>query len=172
MKKYYVVEELVYSKGTLTDTHTYYMGEDLEKAKEKYEDATAEENSKVELQIYNLPDDTDMTDENDIINAINDAACYDTLNNEVKLYEYKKDYKSIGRWWNDSNIELVEIENEVYALAGWNGESYNNSWKCSGACYTEASKEKYNITPVYKLVYKDLDGEGEYIIIDYYVDEK
>ena len=28
------------------------------------------------------------------------------------------------------------------------------------------------ITPVYKLAYKDLDGEGKYIIINYYIDEK
>lgn len=35
-----------------------------------------------------------------------------------------------GRWWNDSNIKLVEINGSVYALAGWNGETYGNCWEC------------------------------------------
>ena len=30
--------------------------------------------------------------------------------------------KEVGYWWNDKSIELVEIDGEVYALYGWNGE--------------------------------------------------
>ena len=59
-------------------------------------------------------------------------------------------FEVVGKWWNDKNIELVKIDNEVYALNNWNGESYLNCWKCSGKYFTEASKEEYIIIPKYE----------------------
>lgn len=59
-------------------------------------------------------------------------------------------YKSIGRWWNDSSIELVDINGKAYALAGWNGEDYNNCWICTGEGYMDSSEETYRIRPIYK----------------------
>lgn len=58
-------------------------------------------------------------------------------------------FKIVGRWWNDKSIELVEIDNTVYALGGWNGESFNNCWVCTGEYYMDASEEEYSITPIY-----------------------
>lgn len=63
--------------------------------------------------------------------------------------------KTVGRWWNDKSIELVEIDGEVYALYGWNGEVYGNCWKCTGEFLTDASKEEYTLKPVYKEVAED-----------------
>lgn len=56
-------------------------------------------------------------------------------------------YKAAGRWWADTSIELVEIDDVVYALSGWNGEKYLKSWACSGEGNTEPSNETYAITP-------------------------
>jgi len=75
-----------------------------------------------------------------------------------------KNYKSVGRWWNDSSIELVEIDGEVYALGGWNGERYGNCWKCTGKYNMEASEEEYEIMPIYEKI-----DEDEYEIIGYEV---
>ena len=58
--------------------------------------------------------------------------------------------KTIGRWWSNKEIELVEIDGKVYALDGWNGESYLNAWECTGEGYTDASEEQYTITPIYE----------------------
>ena len=57
--------------------------------------------------------------------------------------------KFVGTWWNDSHIELWEIDGEVYALDGWNGEEYLHCWKCAGERYMTASDEEYTIAPVY-----------------------
>lgn len=57
--------------------------------------------------------------------------------------------KKVGTWWSERNIDLVEIEGEVYALYGWNGESYLESWKCTGEDYMEASEEQYEVIPIY-----------------------
>lgn len=64
---------------------------------------------------------------------------------------------NVGTWWNDSMIDLVEIDEEVYALNGWNGESFVDSWKCEGEENMDASEEVYVITPVTK----EADGEFE-----------
>lgn len=58
-------------------------------------------------------------------------------------------FKHIGYWWNDRNIEVMEIDDTAYALNGWNGESYLNCWICSGEQYMDASEEEYRIKPIY-----------------------
>ena len=58
-------------------------------------------------------------------------------------------FKHAGYWWNDKSIELVEIDGEVYALNGWNGEAYLSAWKCTGEHFMDASEEEYRITPIY-----------------------
>ena len=68
--------------------------------------------------------------------------------------------KYVGRWWSDNRIKLWEIDGEVYALYGWNGEQYLHCWKCDGENYMNASEEEYTITPIYN---KDDD------IVDYEV---
>ena len=69
-------------------------------------------------------------------------------------------FKTVGRWWANKEIELVEIDGEVYALNGWNGDDYIDCWKCEG--YTEASDERYTLRPVYAE-----SGDGEYDITEY-----
>jgi hypothetical protein len=60
-----------------------------------------------------------------------------------------KNYEKVGKWWSDKNIELVRIDGVVYALIGWNGESYNNCWICRGISLIAASVEEYDIKPIY-----------------------
>lgn len=64
-------------------------------------------------------------------------------------------FKSVGRWWADSSIELIKIDGDVYALDGWNGEKFNNSWKCTGENLMNASREEYSITPIYDFTNED-----------------
>ena len=33
------------------------------------------------------------------------------------------------KWWNDSSIEVVEIEGRMIALDGWNGEKWLDCWE-------------------------------------------
>ena len=78
----------------------------------------------------------------------------------------EKNFKTVGTWWNDSSIELVEIDGSVFALGGWNGESYNNCWKCTGDYNMDASEETYTITPTYEEV-----SEDEFEIIAFKVEQ-
>lgn len=64
-------------------------------------------------------------------------------------------FKKVGTWWNDKDIELVEINDTVYALHGWNGEEYTSCWKCSGKYLMDASKEVYCVRPIYKNIGDD-----------------
>ena len=73
-------------------------------------------------------------------------------------------FKIVGEWWNDKNIELVNIDGVVYALNNWNGETYNNCWICTGDNLMDASDDEYIIKPIYKEV-----DEDEFEIIDYIV---
>lgn len=75
-------------------------------------------------------------------------------------------FKSVGCWWSNKEIELVEIDGKVYALDGWNGESYLNAWECTGEGYTDASEQQYTITPV-----TNEADDGEYETVDYEVIE-
>jgi len=59
-----------------------------------------------------------------------------------------KNFKIIGTWWNDKTIPLARINGEVYALSGWNGESYGHCWKCLGEFFMDASAEEYEIEEV------------------------
>ena len=70
-------------------------------------------------------------------------------------------FKTVGRWWANKEIELVEIDGEVYALNGWNGDAFIDCWKCTEGCMG-ASNERYTLRPVYMET-----GEGEYDIIEY-----
>ncbi|MBP1971563.1 hypothetical protein J2Z83_003714 [Virgibacillus natechei] len=58
-------------------------------------------------------------------------------------------FKNVGTWWNDKDIDLVEIDGTVYALHGWNGEKFNNCWICTGEYNMVASEEEFEIEPIY-----------------------
>lgn len=72
-------------------------------------------------------------------------------------------FKTVGTWRANKEIELVEIDGRVYALNGWNGEKYLDCWECVGEDNTEASEKKYEITPITEEV------DGEYEIVGYEV---
>ena len=77
-----------------------------------------------------------------------------------------KNFTVIGKWWNGSSIDLVNIEDEgVFALNGWSGEKYTTCWKVDEKDLTEASKEEYTITPGYTEI-----AEDEFEVTAYYVE--
>mgnify|MGYP001293281079 CR=1 FL=1 len=63
--------------------------------------------------------------------------------------------EKVGTWWNSNNIELMKIDGEVFALHGWNGESFLNCWKVLDDELTRASEENYTITPHYEFNYEN-----------------
>lgn len=73
--------------------------------------------------------------------------------------------KKIGYWMNTMNspaIEMMEIDGTVYALNGWNGETYEDCWECLDA-YT-AGKDGIRIRPICIEV-----DDDEWEIVDYEV---
>lgn len=88
--------------------------------------------------------------------------------NTVNMYGWgseERNFFYVGTWWNDKNTEMYEIEDDVYALYGWNGETFTESWRCTGELNMDASEERYSITPQYD----DGDEYGNYNIIRYEV---
>lgn len=77
-----------------------------------------------------------------------------------------KTFINRGHWWNDSSIELVEIDGVVYALYGWNGEAYCDCWVCKGEWLNEAddSAGAFVIRPIYEQT-----AEDEFEIVGYEV---
>lgn len=71
--------------------------------------------------------------------------------------------KHVGYMWNDRSIEIVEIDGEMYALYGWNGEAYNHCWKVLDIKGLDKADEdiEYILTPVVQGV-GDVDEDGNY----------
>lgn len=67
-------------------------------------------------------------------------------------------FEPAGKWWNGGQ-EQIKKDGITYALYGWNGESYTDSWEVVDG--TEPAG-KYDIRPIYQQV-----GEDEFEIIDY-----
>ena len=81
--------------------------------------------------------------------------------------------KEVGYLWNDKEIKIVEVDGEMYALYGWNGEAYCHCWKVldsDGLNRVEEERE-YILEPVVKGVgTPNEDGEyDEYENVDYKV---
>lgn len=55
----------------------------------------------------------------------------------------------IGKWWNDSSINLIKKNKKVFALNGWNGEEFGDCWQVVGK-YQTGHKGKFIIVPIYK----------------------
>lgn len=73
-------------------------------------------------------------------------------------------FKNVGTWWNDRNIELVEIDGVVYALNEWNGETYLDCWECTGDDNMEVGKDGIAITPIYS---EEMNEDEIYDIVGY-----
>lgn len=63
----------------------------------------------------------------------------------------------VGRLWNDSTKEIVEIDGAFYVLDGWNGDYYNHCWEVLDPKGLErvGSSVEYVIEPVYTQVNND-----------------
>ena len=74
-----------------------------------------------------------------------------------------KNYKHFGYWWANSSIELVKIDGRIFALNGWDGESYRLCWECQNCDHIDGLmtvKDKtadYEIRPVYLYELNNID---------------
>lgn len=65
------------------------------------------------------------------------------------------------KWWNDKNIEVVEIENNYIALDGWNGEKWTDCFEVAdrhGDAFYEMVRDGLEVQPVYT---ENSDGDFE-----------
>jgi hypothetical protein len=74
---------------------------------------------------------------------------------EVIIMEY------LGRFWNDKNIEIYEIEGRKIALAGWNGETYEDCFEVKENMI-DTVRGIIRVKPIYKEI-----AEDEFEIVDY-----
>lgn len=70
--------------------------------------------------------------------------------------------KNVGKWWNSDKINLVQIDERVFGLHGWNGEVFCNCFEVFGEYNMESSEENYILTPIYQQ-----KEEDDFQIIDY-----
>lgn len=54
------------------------------------------------------------------------------------------------RLWNNSDIEVVEINGRWFALYGWNGEAYLDCWETDENTFNVYDGKVYEIAPVYQ----------------------
>lgn len=66
-------------------------------------------------------------------------------------------------WWANRDIPIIEINVELYALYGWNGEKYLQCWKCVDM-FTVKEDATYEIAPVWSS-----NGDGDCEVIDYQI---
>ena len=65
----------------------------------------------------------------------------------------------IGYWVGTTDIPVVSIDGELYALDGWNGEKWLHCWKCIDR-YTAADDDReYEIIPHYD--WEDYDEDAD-----------
>ena len=73
--------------------------------------------------------------------------------------------KKLWVFWNDSSIEVFEIEGKAIALDFWNGEIFTNCfevYECiNGKYYNLVSDVCYEVKPIYK------EMNGIFEIVDY-----
>ena len=121
---------------------------------------------------WDIPEDLDAETYceiwNDLVNKRNNAKTWNAIDAwNAAINGETEEKKEVGTWWNDSSIELVNIDGSVYALNGWNGEKWTDCWECTGKYLTEASEEKYIIVPIYS---EEENENGGYDVIDYEVE--
>ena len=61
--------------------------------------------------------------------------------------------------WFESDIDIVEIDGELYALNGWNGEKYTDCWKCVDRWTADPDGKTYEVIPHYDWEEFDEDVE-------------
>ena len=64
----------------------------------------------------------------------------------------------VKNYWNNGDIPMVEIDGKVYALHGWNGETWLRCWECLDK-WTEASEKVFEIRPVHRFEAEEINLE-------------
>ena len=59
-------------------------------------------------------------------------------------------------YWNNGTLPMVEVDGEIFVLAGWNGEKYTDCWKCKDQ-WTEIDDGEYSLRPVYRFEDEEID---------------
>lgn len=64
----------------------------------------------------------------------------------------------IKYYWNNGDVPMVEIDERLFALHGWNGETWLKCWECLDK-WTAASEKTFEIRPVYRFEIEEIDFE-------------
>lgn len=62
-------------------------------------------------------------------------------------------------YWCNKDIPIVEIENRLIALDGWNGETWLKCWECLDK-WTAASEKTFEIRPIHRFEIEEIDLEA------------
>ena len=87
----------------------------------------------------------------------------DITSHALKYARSFKNYTHYGYWWANTSIELVKIGSRVFALNGWDGESFKLCWECQnyfpldGLMAVKNKNIEYNLRPVYMYQLADLN---------------
>lgn len=67
--------------------------------------------------------------------------------------------KHVGFWTGDP-IKMMEIDGDIYALSGWNGEKFLDCWKCLDEWTVDPNEPgRFVATPVYRFQEEGIDLE-------------
>lgn len=77
---------------------------------------------------------------------------------EYKMNESISAVTPVALWWTGDNIEIYEIDGELVALYGWNGEQWTDCWRCTDR-YTAADDERLTVRPTYRGQVEACDDE-------------
>lgn len=72
----------------------------------------------------------------------------DCTNYELKPWRTFPDIFLVGKW-RDSEIDVIRIENRLFALNEWDGFGFNNCWECRD-CYNKVNDDRYTLHAVYR----------------------
>ena len=89
--------------------------------------------------------------------------------------------KHVG-YWNGTEIEIVEVDGNLYALSEWNGEKYTNCWKCVDQRTVDPEEPgRFTAKPIYRFMVDGIDldeleenseeWENDVEIVDYDMEE-
>lgn len=82
---------------------------------------------------------------------------------ELRRSEMHKKFERSGKWWNDIRIDLITKDGKIYALSGWDGESYTDSWQVVDHVKAVGN---YDIRPICQQI-----GEDQFEIVDFEIEE-
>lgn len=60
--------------------------------------------------------------------------------------------------WNNGEIDMVEIDERLFALYGWNGETWLRCWECLDK-WTATSEKTFEIRPIHRFEVEEIGLE-------------